>query len=364
MMNFRYSVLSKKERDKIIDSFFSEENSATDFSLTIDEIHRIKKFNKPYISLGYALQYLFLKSRGISLLNLHDLIPKKIVNHVAEQINCNPKRLDKYWAIKATKSRNFQDIIRTLNYSRFYINADIERLIYNITLSTGNKFSMVKRFIEELKSKKIIIPNLSTIEELISRGIATTEDIIYKIIYGQIQNKDKLDELLSIEKNGISRFSRIKNTSVNTSSNGVKELLKLIKEINEYGDMVDLSFLNESKIRYFNTQIQRSHKIRIERFKDTHKKYSYLAMFLYFKRKEFMDMVIEVTSNHAYAILKRSKRKTQEYNSKNQAKYKANSEKLKMVVKNILEIDSFNDFKKYQDSISELKIELDSQKMI
>ncbi|MBF8984716.1 DUF4158 domain-containing protein [Lutibacter sp. B2] len=340
-----YGQRNEKELRLLIKSFFSEENIATDFSLTIDEIHRIKKFNKPYISLGYALQYLFLKNRGISLLNLHDLIPKQIVNHVAEQINCNPKRLDKYWAIKATKSRNFQDIIKNLKYSRFYIDADIDRLIYNISLSTGNKFSMVKMFIEEL----------------VSKGIATTETIIYKRIYDQIQNKDKLDKLLSIESNGISRFSRIKNTSVNTSSNGVKELLKLIKEINEYGDMVDLSFLSESKIRYFNTQIQRSHKIRIERFKDIYKKYSYLGMFLYFKRKEFMDMVIEVTSNHAYAISKRSKRKTQEYNSKNQAKYKTNSDKLKMVVENILEIDSFSDFKKYQDSISALKIELDSQ---
>ncbi|MEG2291684.1 MAG: Tn3 family transposase [Clostridium sp.] len=239
----------------------------------------------------------------------------------------------------------------------------IENMIYNISLSTGNKLSMVKKFIYELKLNKIIIPTISTIEELISKGASTTDDIIYKNIYDQIENKDKLDELLIVDENGVSHFSKIKRTSVNISSNGVKELLAVIKDINEYGAIVDLSLLNESKIRYFTTQVQQSYKIRIERFKDTYKKYSYLAMFLYFKRKEFIDMLIEVISNHAHTILKRSKNKTQEYNYKTQAKYKNNSEQLKIVVTNILDIDidNFNDFKEYQNSISELKVELDSQ---
>lgn len=61
MNNFRYSILSTKEREKITNSFFTEENIANDFSLTSEEIYKIKRFNKPYLSLGYALQYLFLK---------------------------------------------------------------------------------------------------------------------------------------------------------------------------------------------------------------------------------------------------------------------------------------------------------------
>ena len=361
MINYRYSILSIKERDRIMNSFFSEKNITADFSLNIYEIHRIKRFNKPYISLGYALQYLFLKARGISVLNSYELIPKNITDYVADQINCSSKHLNKYWAITNTKSRNFQEITKDLNYSRFQNNDDIDSLIYKITLKTGNKFCMVEKFINELKYKKIIIPSFSTIEEIISKGILSTEDLIYKKLCSQIQDKDKLDDLFIIESSGESRFSRIKNTSVNISSNGVKQLLNLIKEINEYGDIVDLSFLSEDKIRYLSTQIQRSNKIRIERFKDTDKKYSYLSMFLYFKRKEFMDMTIEIISSHIHSISKRSKNKAQKHNFKNQAKYKSNSEKLKVVVENILEIDSLNDFNKYKNSISQLKIELDAQ---
>ena len=78
-MNFRYSILSNKEREKILNSLLSEKNIAIDFSLTDFEINKISKFQKQYISLGYALQYLFLKNRGILIVNSYDLIPEKII---------------------------------------------------------------------------------------------------------------------------------------------------------------------------------------------------------------------------------------------------------------------------------------------
>ena len=209
---------------------------------------------------------------------------------------------------------------------------------------------MIKKLIEELHLNKVVIPTISTLEEVISKAIISTDDIIYKKIYDQIEYKDKLEYLLISEENGISPFSRIKNTSVNISSNGVKELLKSIKEINDYGRTIDLSFLSDNKISYFNTQIQQSHKIRIERFKDEYKKYSYLAMFLYFKKKEFMDMVIEVTSNHIHMIQKRSKNKTKEYNAKNQVIYKSDRERFKEVVKDLLKISDFQEFMEYQNT--------------
>lgn len=280
---------------------------------------------------------------------------------MANQLNYKYTNLTKYRPVHATKFRHFKDIYVSLNYNKFETSNKIQPIANEIALATGNKFDMVKKFIEQLRLNRIIMPTISTIEEVISKAILQTDDIIYTKIYSQIQNKEKLNDLLIAESNGISCFSRIKSASVNISSSGVKELLKLIKEINEYGEVIDLSFLSESKVRYFNSQIQRSHKARVERFKDEHKKYSYLSMFLYFKRKEFMDMIIEVTSSHAHAILKRSKKKTQEYNVKNQAKYKFDSEKLKVVVKNIIENSNFNDFKEYQNSLSDLKKQLDSQ---
>lgn len=58
-MNFRYELLSKNERDRILSLFFYDENIIYDFLLTAEEIERINTFRKSHNSIGYALQYLF-----------------------------------------------------------------------------------------------------------------------------------------------------------------------------------------------------------------------------------------------------------------------------------------------------------------
>lgn len=167
--------------------------------------------------------------------------------------------------------------------------------------------------------------------------------------------------LLNIELSGTSTYSRIKNISVNPNSSGVKELLKTIKELDSICKNVDLSFLSESKLRCFSLEVQRSDKYRIDRFHNRDKKDAYLAMFIYFKRKEFVDMVIEATSTYAHTVMRRSRKKSREYNIKNQSKYKLNSEKLKEVIKNILEIKQIEELQIYQNELLPLREELESQ---
>ncbi|MGL4912203.1 MAG: Tn3 family transposase [Romboutsia sp.] len=360
-MKERYSLLSKKEKEKIINSLVSDESLVTDFTLNIDEIKRIKKFDRAYVSLGYALQYIFLKNRKISILNIHDKIPTSIINYISEQLKCSSKELYKYWDIKNTKLRHFKEISNEFDFTKFNFNDENKSILHSIIWTTDNKYIIVRDFIEEMKANKVLIPKLSSIETIVSQEISNINTSIHKNVYNQIEDLSKLDNILSIEKNGISTFSRIKNISVNVSSNGVKELLKLIKEIDSYGNLIDLSFLNENKIRYLYTKVLRYNKFKLERL-DDYKKYSYLAMFLYFKRKDFTDMVIEVTSNHVHEIQKRSKRKMQEYKIKNQYIDRENSDKLKLIVKEILNLKSSEELEIYKSKLRELDKELDLQK--
>lgn len=199
-MNVRYSLLSNKERETILNSFFTENSITTDFFLNTDEINRIKKFDRSYISLGYALQYLFLKNRGISIVNQYKLIPKNVINYVAEQLNYSNYNLDKYWSIHATKFRHFNEIYKSLNYTKFGMDTEIESIVYNITFTTGSGFVMVKKFIKELRSKLIIIPTISTLEEILSKGLVLSDKKIYTSINEQIKNKALLNTLLDVEK--------------------------------------------------------------------------------------------------------------------------------------------------------------------
>ena len=90
-----------------------------DFSLTSEELQIVKKFKNPSVSLGYALQLLFLKNRGISIISLYTYIPDNIILYVADQIDCNSKYLSRYWMVKNTKFRHFKEICLIFNYTKY-----------------------------------------------------------------------------------------------------------------------------------------------------------------------------------------------------------------------------------------------------
>lgn len=358
-MELRYNVLSKREREKLLTILYGERNIEKNFTLLPEELKRVKSFGKPHWKLGYAIQLLFLKNRGVSIISNKELLSPKIVEYVANQIGCIPDCLQRYWDVKNIRFNHFQEICNILEFKKFEVTSKVETFIYNKVLSIGEPIEVMENLIEELRKIKVVIPALYKLEELIYKGINATDKFIFSKICEQIDNKNKLENLFLVE-NGVSNYSILKNIAVNNSPSGVKILLETIKTIDSYGKIIDLSFLTDSKIRYFYTEIQKSHRFRIERFNNLEKKYSYLAMFLSFKRREFVDMVIETTSNYAHTVMKRTKKKSQNYNQKNQERYKLNSGKLKDVVEYILQIKDIPTLKEYQSSLTELKKELDS----
>ena len=360
-MKYRNTILSKKENEENINFLVNEKNLNTHFILSKSEILRIKKLEKPSHQLGYALQLMYLKNKSINIIDYTEVIPEKIVKFISEQLNCTTKNLNEYWKIKNTKTRYFQEILDVFGYIKFKYTSDLEKEFYKIAFSNGNPLSMVKEVLKLLKDKKILIPPLSMIEHLLWLEMEKSEDKIYQNIIAQIKDFPRLYSLFDVEVTGTSKYSRLKNVSVNANSNGAKELLKVIKELDEFGVSLDLSFLSDNKLRYFALEVQKSDKFRINKFFDENKKYSYLALFIYFKRKEFVDMVIEVTSTYAHTILKRSRKKSRIYTLQNQENLRLNFLKLKEVVKKVISLEGEEELKKLQSILVPLNEELEAQ---
>lgn len=284
-MKYRYTILTKREREIIVHSLFSEKNLIKDFSLTEIEIEKIRKMNKSYISLEYAIQLLFLKNRGISILSSHELITEKILKYVAIQVDCNIKNFYKYWEIKNTKFRHFKEICNIFEYRKFEMTPKIEYFIYSSALSTKENVEIIQKLFQELKRTKVIPPSLSRMEEIVAKGVIDTHNPIHSKICEQIKNKEKLNILLSLFENGSSNYSRIKNITVNNRPTGGREILKLIKEIDNCGEMIGISFLTESKIRYFYSEIYHLDRFRIERFHNIEKNMPTLRCFFILEEK-------------------------------------------------------------------------------
>lgn len=360
-MEYRNTILSKRDREDILKFLVNDKNLNTQFILSKNEILRIKKLKKTSHQLGYALQLMYLKNKNINIIEHVHIIPEKIVKFLSEQLNCTTKNLNEYWEIKNTKTRYFQEILDKLDYIKFEYDPNLEKEFYRIAFSNGSPLIMVKEVLKLLKGKKIVAPPLAIIEHLLWIELEKSENKIYQNIVAQIKDFPKLYSLLNVETTGTSTYSRLKNINVNSNSNGAKELLKAIKELDEFGVSLDLSFLSDNKLKYLALEIQKSDKFRIDKFFNENKKYSYLALFLYFKRKEFVDMVIEVTSTYAHTILKRSRKKSRIYTLQNQENLRLNFLKLKEVVKKVINLEGVDELKKLQNLLVPLNEELEAQ---
>lgn len=358
MKTTKFRFLTDKEKRELFILKTSKREIVDNFTLTSEEISHFGRLKKPYLKIGYALQYLLLKNFGRQLNND---IPLEILSYVGEQLKVQEFNLSNYLSNDITRKRYFAEISDTLGFSRFKMDSWIEKTAENIALRASNGLESALLLLDELKKTRIVTPGISTIEDILSKAWIKAEKKIYEEVLLQFKDRRRLDTLLENSSDPESVFSQLKNTSVNVSSTGAKELLSKIKFIDEIDCNCDLSFLSESKISYFLTEIQKSDKFRIQRFADENKKYAYLAMFLYFRRRYFVDMVIEVTSSYAHKVLKRSRKKTQKQNALNFQNYRNNSNRLKDILKEIIEINEFDEFKKYKDSLLPLKEELDSQ---
>lgn len=358
MKTTKFRFLTEKEKREVFTLKTNKSDIIDNFTISADDFKSINKIKKPQLKFGYALQYLILKSFGYQL---QKEVPIEILNYISEQIEVKDFDIDEYIENTVTRKRHFSKIADELGFIKFRENKFYESIAENIALNSSNNLEVFSRFIKKLSQMKVIIPGISTIEDFLLKVNKNSEKIIYETILKQIKDKSLLNSLFESENGRESVYSQLKNTAVNISSNGAKELLKKIKYIDSLECNCSLDFLSEEKANYFITELQRSDKFRIQRFTDEDKKYAYLAMFLHFRRKQFVDMVIEVTSNYAHKVLKRSRQKTQMHNATNIKIYRKNSNRLKDILSNIIEINEFEEFKKYKKSLLVLKEELDSQ---
>ena len=285
-------------------------------------------------------------------------IPIEILEFIGEQLNITNVNIEKYFTTEITRKRNFQHLVESLGYSKFIITDEITNIAKILSMNISSKKQLVLEFLDRLKELKIIAPALATVEEFLYQIMQDTNSNIYKDIVFQIPDKIKLDTLLIPDDKGISPFSHIKNIEINSTAKGLKTLLKHIKFINDFNCPCNLDFLSPEKLRFFSDEINKSNRFRIQRFSDENKRYSYLAMFLLFRKKTFVDMVIEINSNFTHKVMRNSKKKTEKHNESNYKNYKSNSETLKDIITQIIEIDNFEKFKKYKESLLKLKEEL------
>lgn len=170
------SLLTKKEKIKLLTIKTTKKEISLNFNLTSEEIIEIKKINKPSMQIGYAFQLLFLKNFGQKILLNIKRIPFEIIDYIAEQLEIKYFNFGLYLETETTRKRHFRQIKHSLGFSKFQVTEEILKILDNLTFRLSSNEDIILQFLANLKRLKIVSPSLSTIENIVYSSLKRSEE--------------------------------------------------------------------------------------------------------------------------------------------------------------------------------------------
>lgn len=166
-MRYRNKLLNNRERIEIIDFLTNESKFFQKVPFSSEEFSKIKKLGSPTLQIGFALQLIYLKNNGISINSYFDRVSEKLISYISNLLKCDSNSIDKYWYTKNTKERHLIEILNFSGYSKFLYTKEMAEELFKIALNFGSFITQFKEFLIFLKSKRILTPNLSAIEQFL-----------------------------------------------------------------------------------------------------------------------------------------------------------------------------------------------------
>jgi len=152
---------------------------ARHYTLSDEDLLRIRRRRKPENRLGFALQLCALRYPG-RLLQPGELIPEAMVRAIAGQIGEDWRGVEDYGVRENTRYEHSATLQIELGYRPFIgaARAAMIRRLDAIALEITDARALAERFMAALRSEKVIAPAPSTFEKLCSSAVIRAERVV------------------------------------------------------------------------------------------------------------------------------------------------------------------------------------------
>ncbi|MBU0580163.1 MAG: Tn3 family transposase [Candidatus Margulisbacteria bacterium] len=284
---------------------------ATHFTLNPQDLEITNRHRKNSNRIGFAVQLCILRYSGWTLLDIKE-IPENILEHIARQVEVEPREFKLYGKRENTKYDHIQEIIREYRYLRFTGKQyrKLLRFLAPYAMKSSNTMYLIDTALERLKSKKIILPAMSTIERAVWVSRNKAEKKIFQILTQPLTltQKAKLDSLLQ-GTNGNSKLDWLKKSPGYSSP---KTFLKIIEKLEEIRSLelnnIDIKKIPLKRIKYI-YRLGASYKTTTFRRFSEQKKYAILVAFLLELSQTLIDQAFEVHDRQINSLNSKGKKK-------------------------------------------------------
>ena len=211
-------LLTEEQRSEFtqIPQNISEWEIAKYYTFTENDLEIINRHRKDFNRLGFAVQLGYLRNPGWALSSIND-IPKPVLSYIAGQLQIETEEFEQYAQRENTRREHLQELREVYGFRNF--SESDAGLLLNYLLPLAMENDNISRLISiaiaQLKSQKIILPGITTIERIVREVSQTADDTVIKLINESLSEaqKQKLDELIESPKSIITIFGIFKRRS-------------------------------------------------------------------------------------------------------------------------------------------------------
>jgi len=205
----RRTILTERQKAKLFDLPLDEQTLLRFYTLADEDLEHICQRRRPENQLGFALQLCVLRYPG-RLLQLGEFIPKEIIAYVGAQLGLEGDVLTNYAARRQTRYQHSTQLQTLYDFKPFEEDSRKEIcqwLMFAAEHATSNE-DIARRFVEECRTRQIILPAVTTIERLCADALVDAERQIENRIAGRISQNTRVQLLSLLEEKIDDRITR------------------------------------------------------------------------------------------------------------------------------------------------------------
>ncbi|CTQ34867.1 Tn3 family transposase [Jannaschia rubra] len=232
------TILTSKQRDVLFGLPTDDARLLKHYTLSDEDLAHINRRRRPRNRLGFALQLCALRYPGRALLP-EELIPAEITRFLAAQLGLKDADLDDYAAREETRHEHMAALRKIyghrslsglgVRHMRAWLEDQAELAISNEDIA--------RRFIEQCRRTRTILPAISTVERLCADALVVAERRIEARIADRLSGdlRRALDALLEdMVDDRLTRFVWLRQFEVGSNSAGARRLLDRLDDLQRF----------------------------------------------------------------------------------------------------------------------------------
>lgn len=240
----RRSILTERQRSALFDLPTDEALILRHYTLADDDIEHINERRRPENKIGFALQLCALRYPG-RLLSSGEVIPEKILRVIAAQLGLIGDDVLPYAARRQTRQQHLHALRQIYGFKMFSGQGarGLKTWLENEAETARSNEDLARRFVEECRRSRVILPGISVIERLCADALVSAERQTESRITSRIddETKERLDALLTeIVDGNVTRFIWLRRFEVGGNSAGASQLLDRLEFLQGLGLSPDI----------------------------------------------------------------------------------------------------------------------------